>query len=520
VSWLDGDDLWSENWLVESYAVFSQDSTVSIVHPEHSIYFDDSINRVVRHPTMKQRFEYTDTLYFRNLWTSLCMARTQVYSKVSYIKNSISDGFGYEDWCWNMDTVRYGMIHRTAAGTMHAIRQRKNSLSENTARLEAIPRLVRMYNKKRADPDSVVNEVCCESPKIETALNTITSQSNIFSDLPAKLSSGFGSLLRNIAVGNDAVFENSGSPVKTSFCEFSREYNAFDTVLCLENCSSVSLQRLQTNYSLDSSSERVLVVVAGKADTNADFSCIEEYSWKLLVLGEYCREFHRAHWYKVLHIIVGEITPKLIVNFDSDVGSEMYKRYAHQLSQYCLLLSDSIKKECELESNTGQLRRIRVSLDRSIEMVSSGDEGDVSRAAAVEWSCYPRPDGWMKNDLTIRAERGVSCFITVFLPKSELSENKILRVSGTGAGVCRQIVLVRGRRTRIELFSADLFSTGPLSTDPLSTDPLSVKDNSSSEIRLQCAPEPVHNGNGQKNLGFVLLNEDIEVPECPAQSVV
>lgn len=489
VSWLDGDDLWSSNWLVDSFLTLIERPSVSVVHPEYSIYYDSAVRRVLYHPSMDQRYQFTDTLYFRNLWTSLCTARTEIYRKIPYIKNSIAEGFGYEDWCWNMETVRCGYVHQTAPGTVHAIRLKAQSLSNSTKKFGAIPRTLKIYNKN--EPTCVLHSESEIPSQFDThVLNTTPDKSLAVAQKLFSQSKGF---LSKLAQSVDPTFLYPDSLIGTPFHKIRGTYNSgINTVICID-FNEGEKNPLAVVRSLWEGGRNVLVINTG--DLNSKDVCVIDNSvWEVLQMVEYCPEFHRAHWSKVLHVLVGEIAPNLIVNYNSDICSEMFSQYGYQLRQYCKLQATSVMKSGEVEANVKHLYRIRVALDQSSEIVNFGNEEFVKQAVAVTWSMYPRRDGWLPNLIALQIKRGVRYSFTVYLPKREgAQDSKKLFLKNLSSGDCREVQMPRGRRTRIEVLSQPSLEF--------------------CIIRLQCDAELTHSGSKEVCLGFVIINEEINLLE-------
>ncbi|MDO9488403.1 MAG: glycosyltransferase family A protein [Sphingomonadaceae bacterium] len=138
VATFDGDDLWGREWLVRGHdAVQRQRRKHFIVHPEIVYYFDDSDFQrssqsdkpapgsksfMFRHNESTALDFDEDTLRFNNVYTSNILAPRATLKQFPYIHVDASRGMGVEDWAWNALTVRRGVAHLTAAGTVHLVR--------------------------------------------------------------------------------------------------------------------------------------------------------------------------------------------------------------------------------------------------------------------------------------------------------------------------------------------------------------------------------------------------------------
>jgi len=131
IAFIDGDDLWSRRWLVDSYLMATADSRSLVLHPEFNIYFGAASSHVFQHVDMEDRDFEPALMLRKNYWTAL----------------RLETGFGYEDWTWNYETVNAGLVHKIVPGSSHFIRKVKSraSLLEKTDSLGALPRVLDLY---------------------------------------------------------------------------------------------------------------------------------------------------------------------------------------------------------------------------------------------------------------------------------------------------------------------------------------------------------------------------------------
>lgn len=151
VAFVDGDDLWCESWLVDSYMLAERRHDDVILHPEFNVYFG-AVPHVLQHVDMESCSFDREFLFKRNYWTALSFAARSVYERFPYRKNTILDGFGYEDWTWNFETITDGLIHKVTPGAAHFIRRGKaeQSLLDRTNSHQAIPRIFELYRTRTA----------------------------------------------------------------------------------------------------------------------------------------------------------------------------------------------------------------------------------------------------------------------------------------------------------------------------------------------------------------------------------
>lgn len=156
VAFLDGDDLWTEEWLTLAYSAAQGDERSVIWHPELVLYFDASGGaKLYRHADMEEKAFDVISLALKNSWTALCFARREVFVSVPYRRNDLLKQSGYEDWSWNMETIARGTVHKVVPTTGHAVRIRPGSLRHQTLLSQALPyasNLIRDYIASNPKP--------------------------------------------------------------------------------------------------------------------------------------------------------------------------------------------------------------------------------------------------------------------------------------------------------------------------------------------------------------------------------
>jgi len=126
VAFLDGDDLWSENWLADAWDFSRRQSKPVIAHPEFNWFFDGNNNIFVHTDQESDEFN-VDFLRFYNYWDALCFAPRTAHRDSPYCRRDIKGGFAFEDWHWNCETIAAGYIHRVVPDTIHFKRRRAGS---------------------------------------------------------------------------------------------------------------------------------------------------------------------------------------------------------------------------------------------------------------------------------------------------------------------------------------------------------------------------------------------------------
>ena len=139
IAFLDGDDLWSRNWLLAAYAAAMQQASPTVWHPEANLFFGPKQAPAwLVHPNMETVEGDWVTLGMRNHWTSLSFAHRDTYKRIPYRKTDLAAGFGYEDWSWNSEIVAQGYVHKPVPGTAHLVRVRDTSLVRRTVGANAL----------------------------------------------------------------------------------------------------------------------------------------------------------------------------------------------------------------------------------------------------------------------------------------------------------------------------------------------------------------------------------------------
>ena len=138
IAFLDGDDLWSENWLSAAHAYAATRPPKTIYHPQASLYFG-AAEKLFMHVDMDDQDFDPLNLSMANYWTSLSFANRQTYLAVPYPATNFERQIGYEDWGWNLETIAKGYRHKCVPDTTHAVRSRETSLNRQAARARVLP---------------------------------------------------------------------------------------------------------------------------------------------------------------------------------------------------------------------------------------------------------------------------------------------------------------------------------------------------------------------------------------------
>ena len=137
LAFLDGDDLWSENWLIEAFAMCVLSPTPMVAHSELNVTFG-AARALWLHPDSTDPCFDPSLLQVGNLWDSLAFTPRHVLQATPYRFNDLTAGFGYEDWHWNCETLARGVAHRPVPGTVHFKRRRTGSLLAQSASSDVV----------------------------------------------------------------------------------------------------------------------------------------------------------------------------------------------------------------------------------------------------------------------------------------------------------------------------------------------------------------------------------------------
>jgi glycosyltransferase involved in cell wall biosynthesis len=125
IAFLDGDDLWTENWLVAAHALCASEPQ-TIAHPYADWVFGEGHSLSLPPDQTDPEFDPA-TLRVTNAWDALCLAPREAYVDHPYQARSIAEGYAFEDWLWNLETIRAGYVHRVVPDTIHFKRSRAGS---------------------------------------------------------------------------------------------------------------------------------------------------------------------------------------------------------------------------------------------------------------------------------------------------------------------------------------------------------------------------------------------------------
>ena len=138
VGFLDADDLWSVNWLTAAHAYSRGQQKPFVAHSEVNVVFGSARNFWTHVDSEAPDFD-PGFLGIGNYWDSMSFAPRELYRAHPFARASFGEGFGYEDWHWNCETLLVGIPHRPVPDTLHFKRRRANSLLSLCAEKDVVP---------------------------------------------------------------------------------------------------------------------------------------------------------------------------------------------------------------------------------------------------------------------------------------------------------------------------------------------------------------------------------------------
>ena len=141
VTFVDGDDLVSTNWLIEAHRNLERSGPIDVVHPEYVVAF--GALRMVTHylGSADPRFKRA-AVFDQHPWTSTVACRRDLFKVIRYRSAEPRDGFGYEDWLFATEVLGQGGDIVIASETCMFYRKKTTGslLEESVAKDVLMPR--------------------------------------------------------------------------------------------------------------------------------------------------------------------------------------------------------------------------------------------------------------------------------------------------------------------------------------------------------------------------------------------
>ena len=126
LAFLDGDDLWSENWLADGVAAARGLGGSTIVHPEVNWFFGERNSLFFKTGDDDPAFDPA-FLRYGNYWDAMMIVPRDVMLAYPFTGRDLRAGFAYEDWSFAARTHAAGIAHRIVPDTIHFKRRREGS---------------------------------------------------------------------------------------------------------------------------------------------------------------------------------------------------------------------------------------------------------------------------------------------------------------------------------------------------------------------------------------------------------
>lgn len=138
LAFLDGDDLWSENWLTAGLAEAARTDPPAVVHPAVNWFFGERNNLFFKTGSDDPAFS-ADFLRFGNYWDAMMIVERDLLRRLPFSPRDLAAGYAYEDWYWAAASHAAGVKHRVAADTIHFKRRREGSQHSRSVASAALP---------------------------------------------------------------------------------------------------------------------------------------------------------------------------------------------------------------------------------------------------------------------------------------------------------------------------------------------------------------------------------------------
>lgn len=146
VAFLDGDDVWGEDWAWRGVDALEQ--TIKAMggaevaerfvaaHPCTNVDFGDGAFWWTQPDQRDEDFDPA-TFWTTNCWSSGVMATRETLLFSPYVPRT--EGLGFEDWEWNARTLAAGVLHVSVPQTVVFIRKKNDGMNVESARKRQLP---------------------------------------------------------------------------------------------------------------------------------------------------------------------------------------------------------------------------------------------------------------------------------------------------------------------------------------------------------------------------------------------
>lgn len=123
IAFIDGDDLFCENWLFESFNFAESYKEKAILHPEYLINFEGQNLIWKRVSSIDPAFRYGSLMTFDS-WGSTSLIEKSLLKELKFSSCPLDSSWGYTNWTFACDTLVNGIPHIVVPKTVVFIRKK------------------------------------------------------------------------------------------------------------------------------------------------------------------------------------------------------------------------------------------------------------------------------------------------------------------------------------------------------------------------------------------------------------
>jgi hypothetical protein len=97
-----------------------------IAHPAYNYFFENQAT-IFCHVDQDSPEFRSDLMRVGNYWDALCVCPTSIYREIPFYTRDIANGWAYEDWFWNCQTISAGKVHKVVPDSVLFKRRQKVS---------------------------------------------------------------------------------------------------------------------------------------------------------------------------------------------------------------------------------------------------------------------------------------------------------------------------------------------------------------------------------------------------------
>lgn len=148
IAFIDGDDLFCEDWLYKAFTYMEKLGNENILHPEYFVNFEAKNLIWRRISSTDPNFRYGALMYF-NPWDATIFLNKSILQKCVFKKLTEESGFGYEDYAYSCDTLAINIQHLVVPETVVFVRAKKTgSLLMSRSSIYSILPATKLFDKE------------------------------------------------------------------------------------------------------------------------------------------------------------------------------------------------------------------------------------------------------------------------------------------------------------------------------------------------------------------------------------